>query len=233
MLKNNNHNHNNGLITKIWGPPLWTALHSITFGYPINPTLEQQHSSKQFFYHLGDVMPCVHCRTSYKKFIEEQDTLLEQSLNNRESLVKWLYNIHNKVNRKLNMNYNLDYNTFIKKYENYRAKSSFVKQKIDNPFINDNLARQFKKIADKRGIDKKNNYFWNILEKQNNIIDDELHDLRNNYCNTIKKYMKKKNIPSIEQYGQYKGQPTELELKLLLCKTSNLSEKELIRLLYK
>ncbi len=28
----------NGLITKIWGGPGWIFNHSVTFGYPINPT---------------------------------------------------------------------------------------------------------------------------------------------------------------------------------------------------
>ena len=38
-------NANNGLITKIWGPPAWEFLHSITFGFPISPTPEQKEAA--------------------------------------------------------------------------------------------------------------------------------------------------------------------------------------------
>jgi len=39
---NSESNINNGLITKIWGPPTWDCLHSFTFGYPVHPTDEQK-----------------------------------------------------------------------------------------------------------------------------------------------------------------------------------------------
>ena len=46
---------NNGLITKIWGGPGWTFCHSITFGYPIEPTDEQINNYRTFFISLGNV----------------------------------------------------------------------------------------------------------------------------------------------------------------------------------
>ena len=47
-------NSNNGLISKIWGPGLWIGLHSISFGYPINPSEEQKKNYKQFFELVGE-----------------------------------------------------------------------------------------------------------------------------------------------------------------------------------
>ena len=44
-----NDNANNGLLTKIWGPAMWKGLHCIAFGYPIEPTIEQQEEYKLFF----------------------------------------------------------------------------------------------------------------------------------------------------------------------------------------
>jgi len=35
-----------GMLTSVWGPPLWHTLHTISFNYPINPTSEQK---KQYF----------------------------------------------------------------------------------------------------------------------------------------------------------------------------------------
>ena len=35
---------------KIWGPPGWLFLHTITFNYPTNPTEEDKKYYKNFFY---------------------------------------------------------------------------------------------------------------------------------------------------------------------------------------
>ena len=118
-----NSNVNNGLITKIWGPPLWTSLHCITFGYPIEPTPEQKINYKIFLEKVGDVLPCKFCRDSYKKFINEPDTLLDDNaLKNRGSLTKWLYDLHNKVNNKLGFTYGVTYESIVNRYEKFRAK---------------------------------------------------------------------------------------------------------------
>ena len=30
-----------GMLTKVWGPSLWHYLHTMSFNYPINPTILQ------------------------------------------------------------------------------------------------------------------------------------------------------------------------------------------------
>ena len=90
---------NNGLMTKIWGPPGWKFLHSVTFGYPVKPTSEKKKYYKQFFKLAGEVFPCGACRESYQKFIGPgSDTeLTNKVMKNRQTLTKWFYKIHNKV----------------------------------------------------------------------------------------------------------------------------------------
>lgn len=116
-------NANNGLMTKIWGPPGWKFLHSVTFGYPIEPTTEHKKSYKQFFKLAGEVFPCGACRDSYKRFIGPgSDTeLTNKIMKNRKNLTKWLFNIHNKVNDKLDKKYGITYNNIKDIYESYRA----------------------------------------------------------------------------------------------------------------
>lgn len=123
-------NQNNGLITKIWGPPMWKALHSIAFGYPIEPTEEHKKNYMEFFIQTGNILPCKYCRESYKKFISEGCAKLTYKvMDNRESLTRWLYLLHNAVNIKLGVNYGVSYNDIVKKYESYRAKCSKNKDK--------------------------------------------------------------------------------------------------------
>lgn len=124
----NNENRDNGMITKVWGPPGWLFLHSITFGYPYqidpqNPEhLQKQRDYRDFFTVLGKVFPCKYCRDSYQGFIKEIP--IEPNLGSREDLTRWLYNVHNKVNQKLDVpDCNIpSFETVKKRYEEYRAK---------------------------------------------------------------------------------------------------------------
>lgn len=121
-------NANNGLITKIWGPSLWIGLHCISFGYPINPTKEQKIEYMNFFKSVGDVLPCKYCRESYKNFLLTGNTKLNLDvMENRETLTKWLYLIHNAVNEKLEVNYGVSYENVVERYESYRASCSKIK----------------------------------------------------------------------------------------------------------
>ena len=66
---NNKYNSPNGMMTSTWGPPLWHALHAITFNYPVNPSEEQKKEYFNFFNSLGGVLPCKYCRDNYKENI--------------------------------------------------------------------------------------------------------------------------------------------------------------------
>ena len=121
-------NIDNGMMTKVWGPPGWLFLHCVTFGYPyvINDKNKAHETKKEdyknFFYYLGKVMPCKYCRDSYMEFIQEQP--IEDHLNSRDDLTKWFYKIHNKVNNKLGVPKCQipAYKEMAKVYESYRAK---------------------------------------------------------------------------------------------------------------
>ena len=36
------YNSSDGMITSIWGPPLWHFLHTMSFNYPVNPSSEDK-----------------------------------------------------------------------------------------------------------------------------------------------------------------------------------------------
>ena len=76
--------------TKFWGPSGWKFLHLITFSDAV------KHTSKIrcFFETLPYVLPCKFCRQSLSEYME--DLPLDTA-----DPAKWLWKIHNCVNRKL------------------------------------------------------------------------------------------------------------------------------------
>lgn len=251
-----NSNSNNGLITKIWGPGGWTFMHSITFGYPIEPTDEQKKQYKQFFESVGDVLPCSYCRDSYKKFISTGNTkLTDDVMQNRESLTKWLYYLHEAVNNKLEVDYGVTYKDVCHRYESYRAicnspndtkaigclkpryaGSYEVASTIDCPIISADIAREFINYAKLRGICNEeialiDKLASNVKSKNRNV---DVWCLRNKECRQIILEMREKGIPSLEpKDSKWAGLPTVDELKLMMRLSSNLSNNKLSSLICK
>ena len=56
------YNSGDGMLTSVWGPPMWHFLHTMSFNYPINPTAEDKKHYSDFIYNLRYVLPCKYCR---------------------------------------------------------------------------------------------------------------------------------------------------------------------------
>ena len=126
-IKNNS---NNGMITTQWGPSAWFFLHNVSFGFPIENskiTKELKQRYYAFFYNLQFVLPCKKCRDNYSKNINDKDTKLDLNVfNTRESFKKWLFNLHNKVNKLTGKTIQFTYKELNDKYEKLRAKCNSV-----------------------------------------------------------------------------------------------------------
>lgn len=235
-------NSNNGLLTKIWGPALWTGLHSIAFGFPVKPTETDKKNYKTFFESLQYVLPCSYCRISYGEFIKTEDTLIDDKIfENRNELTKWLYNLHNRVNSKLGVDYGVGYEEHAKKYESYRAKcvsgkkgcvvpldykqqSYLNAEQKDCPIVSLNLALCFKEYANKRNVEFDPDAYYAI--KQN--LNCSQWTKRNYHCAQLISSMRKQGIPSVEQTGEFVGLPTKEELELLSMLSTTMSKHELV-----
>jgi len=113
----------NGMQTRVWGPAGWIFLHCIAQNYPQEPTEEQKIEYMRFFTCVGNVLPCRYCRESYKEFISEPGTLLDISvMKDRKTFTKWLYKVHNKINRKLGIKDCVSFEQVTEKYESFRSK---------------------------------------------------------------------------------------------------------------
>ena len=84
----------------IWGPHGWKFMHYVSLGYPQQPTENDKRNYKDFYTSLQNVLPCVTCQGNYKKNLSELP--IDNALQSRDSLVKWVIDIHNKVNKEKN-----------------------------------------------------------------------------------------------------------------------------------
>lgn len=121
VFTENDFNSNDGMITTVWGPPLWHALHTISFNYPVKPSDEQKKYYYNFFMDLKNILPCKYCRDNFEKnlkILPINDTVLK----NRKNFSKWLYKIHELVNTNLGKKSNLTYDEIRTRYENFRSR---------------------------------------------------------------------------------------------------------------
>lgn len=81
--------------TRFWGPSGWKLLHSITFAY----SPRNKAAIKELFSMLPFVLPCKFCRASLSEYMEKDP--LVPALESANTLSKWLWRIHNQVNKKL------------------------------------------------------------------------------------------------------------------------------------
>lgn len=96
----------NGIKTSFWGPHAWNFLFSSIAGaYPIkfnqnDPShIRKLKGFTQLINSLKETLPCIYCRQSYAKFIK--DLPMHNYTHSRQSMMKWLYLLHDKVNKKL------------------------------------------------------------------------------------------------------------------------------------
>ena len=127
MFKEEDYNSNDGMITKVWGPPLWFSLHTISFNYPVFPTKEQKQEYYAYFMSLQWTLPCKYCRENYVKNLKVLP-LDTKALSNRGSLSKWLYDLHNLVNKNLGKENYKTYEEVRDFYENFRSRCSAKKE---------------------------------------------------------------------------------------------------------
>lgn len=120
-----------GMVTKIWGPIIWTALHTISFNYPVNPTAEDKHHYKDFIYSLRYVLPCKYCRINLTKNLKEKP-LQMCHMESRATFSKYIYELHELVNKMLGKKSGLTYCDVRERYEHFRSRCTEEKPKIFN-----------------------------------------------------------------------------------------------------
>jgi hypothetical protein len=114
-------NSGDGMLTSVWGPSMWHTLHTISFNYPVKPTKKEKINYYKFYLSLKDILPCKYCRQNYVKNIKSVPINMK-TMKNRASLSKWVYELHEEINRMLGKKSNLTYEDVKLRYEMFRSR---------------------------------------------------------------------------------------------------------------
>ena len=118
-----------GMVTKIWGPIAWTFLHTMSFNYPINPTPEDKKNYRNYVLNLQYILPCKYCRINLTNNFK-QKPLQMCDMASRETLSRYIYDLHETVNKMLHKKSNLTYCDVRERYEHFRSRCTDEKPTI-------------------------------------------------------------------------------------------------------
>lgn len=128
---NSDYKSGDGMLTSVWGPSLWHYLHLMSFNYPINPTKLQKKKYKQLLLNFQYTLPCKYCRINltknFKKF-----PLNDSIFKNRNSFSRYIFNLHEQINKMLGKNSGLTYCEVRDNYEHFRSRCTIDKPKLFN-----------------------------------------------------------------------------------------------------
>jgi hypothetical protein len=127
-------NSNVYLDPKIWGPHYWFFLHTLAMTYPHRPNEVTKKKYYEFIQNLPLFIPVDENSREFEKLIIEYPIL--PYLDNRDSFVRWMHFIHNKINEKLEkpqMSLNDFYIYYYNAYKSQNEKQTEfqkIKQKL-------------------------------------------------------------------------------------------------------
>lgn len=123
------YNSGDGMLTTVWGPSVWHFLHTMSFNYPVEPTVEQKNHYRNFVLSLRHVLPCKYCRINlFTNF--KQLPLTMGHMKNRETFSRYIYDLHELVNKMLHKKSNLSFCDVRERYEHFRARCTDEKPKL-------------------------------------------------------------------------------------------------------
>ena len=120
-----------GMLTTIWGPAMWHTLHTISFNYPVKPSSKEKKNYRRFILNLQNVLPCRHCRENLKRNFKAHP-LRMCDMKDRDSFSRYIYKLHEVVNKMLGKKSGLSYCDVRERYEHFRARCTQEKPKIFN-----------------------------------------------------------------------------------------------------
>jgi hypothetical protein len=121
VYSENDYNSNDGMLTSVWGPGMWHYLHTMSFNYPVNPTCHNKEQYRSFVLSLRHVLPCGKCRKNLCKNFKKLPLKMKH-MESRDTFSKYIYDLHELVNKMLNKKSGLSYKEVRERYEHFRAR---------------------------------------------------------------------------------------------------------------
>lgn len=113
---------------EIWGPHYWFFLHTLAMSYPQNPNTVTKKKYYDFFHNLPLFIPVPKIGNLFSELLDQYP--ITPYLDSRESIIKWVHYIHNKINIMINKP-TLTYIEAMDKYfSNFKPKNIVLKEKI-------------------------------------------------------------------------------------------------------
>ena len=117
------------MLTAIWGPALWHFLHTISFNYPIEPTKDDKKNYRNFVLSLVNILPCKYCRINLKNNFKINPLKLCY-MKNRDTFSRYIYKLHEMINKMLAKKSGLTYCQVREIYEHFRSRCTIDKKDI-------------------------------------------------------------------------------------------------------
>jgi len=118
-----------GMLTTVWGPSMWHFLHTMSFNYPVNPSKEDKQHYRDFIYSLRYILPCKYCRQNLTNNLKAQPLTMAH-MASRDTFSRFIYKLHETVNRLLHKKSGLTYCDVRERYEHFRARCTSEKPTV-------------------------------------------------------------------------------------------------------
>lgn len=114
------------LDPSIWGPHFWFFLHTLAMSYPHHPNTVTKKKYYELFQNLPLFIPVESIGNDFSKLLDEYP--ITAYLDSRDSLIKWMHFIHNKINEKLEKPKITINEFYLRYYEEYKPKDLKMKE---------------------------------------------------------------------------------------------------------
>ena len=110
-----------GMLVSVWGPAQWHFLHTMSFNYPVKPTNKDKKHYRDYMLNLVNILPCKHCRENLKKNYKVFPLTMD-CMKDRNSFSRYVYRLHERINKNLGKDSGLTYCDVRERYEHFRAR---------------------------------------------------------------------------------------------------------------
>ena len=121
VYKKKDYNSNDGMLTSVWGPGAWHYIHSVSFNYPVQPSCDDKRNYRNFILNLRHILPCGKCRKNLCNNFKKHP-LTWNHMKNRETFSKYVYQLHETINKMLGKKSGLSYSDVRERYEHFRSR---------------------------------------------------------------------------------------------------------------